>query len=355
MRAQLYQIKAIRQRPANRRRSDCTGPKTRHWRLAVLLSGGRARAARAGRWRTVAMAAIVVAVTFPVLAGAPAAKAATATTGERATAVWQPAEDTDWMWELGKPLKTSKPRLMGTGVTAWNGDTPPGDNPVLYDIDAIENSASTVAALHSATDRVVCYIEVGSAGNYYTATREGIPVTYYDQLKQAGDLGDKLKGYPEYFININAPSAVSIIEAMIARQCSAKGFDGVETDLDETFHGNEGKTGLTITQADEENYLTTLADYMHGLGLAWIAKNLDDTERASFVDAMEPLAQGVISEQCNQHRTCSYLDPFLAANKWVGNAEYSKALSQFCPSDNAADINGILFNVNLDGGRSPCR
>ena len=108
-----------------------------------------------------------------------------------------------------------------------------------------------------------------------------------------------------------------------------QGFDGVETDLDETFDGNEGKSGFKISQAGEEKYLTTLADYMHGLGLAWIAKNLDDTERASFVDTMEPLAQGIVSEQCNQYDTCSYLHPFLAAGKWVGNAEYSKALSQF--------------------------
>lgn len=120
--------------------------------------------------------------------------------------------------------------------------------------------------------------------------------------------------------------------------------------MDETFDGNEGKTGFTITQTDEENYLSTLADYMHGLGLAWIAKNLDDTERASFVDAMEPLAQGIISEQCNQYHTCSYLHPFLVT---VGNAQYSMELSRFCPSDNAADMNGILFNKNLDGGRSP--
>jgi hypothetical protein len=331
-----------------------TKQKQRHL-LSGVLSVLGARAAREGRSQSAALAAVVVMVAVPVLAGAPAAQATAATGGERAAAVWQPAEDTDWMWELDKPLKTSNANLMGTGVTAWNGDTAPGDNPALYDIDGIENPASTVAALHGATDHVVCYIEVGSAGNYYTAKQEGISATYYDQLKQAGDLGDKLKSYPERFININAPSAVSIIEAMIDRQCSAKGFDGVETDLDETFHGNEGKTGFTISQADEENYLTTLADYMHGLGLAWIAKNLDDTERASFVDSMEPLAQGIISEQCNQHHTCSYLDPFLAADKWVGNAEYSKALSQFCPSDNATDMNGILFNVNLDGGRSPCR
>jgi hypothetical protein len=259
------------------------------------------------------------------------------------------------MWELSQKLVLTNPKLMGTGVTAWNGDTPPGDNPTLYDIDGIDNPASTVSALHQAGDHVVCYIEVGTAGNYYSAGQEGIPVTYYRQLKNAGDLGKKIKGYPEYFVDINAPSAVSIIEAMIDRQCAAKGFDGVETDLDETFGGNEGATGFTITQAGEESYLTTLANYMHGLGLAWIAKNLDDTQKASFVDAMAPLAQGIISEQCNQYHTCSYLKPFLTAGKWVGNAEYSLATSKFCASDNAADMNGVRFNVNLDGGRSPCR
>jgi hypothetical protein len=285
----------------------------------------------------------------------PAGGGAVVAAGVRGGAVWQPGEDTDWMWELSQPLVLTNPKLMGTGVTAWNGDTPPGDNPTLYDIDAIDNSAATVSALHAQGDHVVCYIEVGSAGNYYSANQEGVPVTYYQQLKSAGDLGKKLKGYPEYFVNINAASAVSIIKAMIDKQCAGKGFDGVETDLDETFGGNEGKTGFTITQANEENYLTTLADYMHGLGLAWIAKNLDDTQNASFVDAMEPLAQGIISEQCNQYNTCSYLKPFLTAGKWIGNAEYSLALSKFCGSDNAADMNGILFNVNLDGGRQPCR
>ena len=299
--------------------------------------------------------------TAAVVGGAPAAHAAAVApaaglaAGLRSHAVWQPAQDTDWMWELGQALNTGNANLMGTGVTAWNGDTPPGDNPALYDIDAIENPASTVATLHQMGDHAICYIEVGSAGNYYTAAQEGITTTYYAQLKAAGDLGSKLKGYPEYFININASSAVSIIESMIGQQCAAKGFDGVETDLDETFGSNEGKTGFTITVANEESYLTTLAGYMHGLGLAWIAKNLDDTENASFVDAMEPLAQGTISEQCNQYKTCSYLSPFEADHKWIGNAEYSDALAKFCPADNTADMNGILFNVNLDGGRQPCR
>jgi hypothetical protein len=280
---------------------------------------------------------------------------AAGTGGARAVTVWQPPAHTDWMWELGAPLDTSNANLMGTGVTAWNGDTPPGDNPALYDIDAIENPASTVAQLHTLGDHAICYIEVGTAGNYYTAAQEGIPTTYFDQLQAAGDLGNKLKGYPEYFININAASAVSIIEKMIQQQCAAKGFDGVETDLDETFGGNEGKTGFTITQADEESYLTTLANYMHGLGLAWIAKNLDDTGNATFVNDMAPLAQGIITEQCNQYSTCSLLQPFMTAGKWIGNAEYNLSLAQFCPYDNANNINGILFNTSLSGGRQPCR
>jgi hypothetical protein len=70
---------------------------------------------------------------------------------------------------------------------------------------------------------------------------------------------------------------------------------------------------------------------------------------------MQPLAQGIISEQCNQYGTCSLLNPFLAAGKWIGNAEYSLTQAQFCPSDNAANMNGILFNTNLAGGRKPCR
>lgn len=282
-----------------------------------------------------------------------------ATTGS----VWQPPEDADWMWEIGTPLVTTDTNLMGTGVTAYNGDTAPGDNPVIYDIDAIENPASTVTALHAMGDHAICYIEVGTAGNYYTTAQEGIATTYFAQLQAAGVLSsNELSGYPEYFINYTKPAAVTIIESMIQQQCAAKGFDGVETDLDETWGGEEGNPtfspATTLTQANEETYLTTLSAYMHSIGLAWISKNLDDEGSASFVSDMQPLSQGMISEECNFNDSCSLLSPFLNAGKWIGNAEYTsdgETQAKFCASDNSADINGILFNVNLDGGRSPCR
>ena len=106
---------------------------------------------------------------------------------------WKPtAAYLPWQWEIDHPLNTSSASDMGTGITAWNGDTAPGDNPVVYDIDGILNPASTVATLHADGFHAVCYIEVGTAGNYYTSADEGIPTTYYAQLSAAGDLGDKL-------------------------------------------------------------------------------------------------------------------------------------------------------------------
>ena len=298
----------------------------------------------------------VPATTTTVPATTPTVPATTTTpTVSSGGGVWQPAQDSDWMWEISSPLDVTNASLMGTGVTAYNGDTAPGDNATVYDIDGIINPASTVASLHAMGDRAICYIEVGAAGNYYSAAQEGISTTYYAQLQAAGDLGSELSGYPENFLNINSASTVSIIESMIQQQCAQKGFDGVETDLDGTFNNNEGSTGFTITQANEEAYLTTLANYMHAQNLAWIIKNADDTGIQSFVTDMEPLAQADLSEQCNEYSTCNLLSVFSAAGKAIFNAEYNLKASQFCPADNAAHINGVLFNVNLNGGRTPCR
>jgi len=140
-----------------------------------------------------------------------------------------------------------------------------------------QQSASTVTTLHNAGDHVICYIEVGTAGDYYAAADEGLTTTYYSQLQTAGDLSStQISGYPENYININQASAVTIMESMIKQQCAQKGFDAVETDLDETFGNNDGNTPWTITKPgrslpDNPGY------YMHSLNLGWIAKNLDDT------------------------------------------------------------------------------
>src|SRR5262249_27512795 len=124
------------------------------------------------------------------------------------TSWWTPPlGNVPWQWELDHALVLTKPGDMGTDDTLPNGD--PAPDPVVYDIDGIDNSAPTVAALHARGKRVICYVEVGSAGNYSSAAAEGLGTNYFTQLKLAGVLGKRQADYPEYFLNINTPATLS--------------------------------------------------------------------------------------------------------------------------------------------------
>jgi hypothetical protein len=259
-----------------------------------------------------------------------------------------PLGNQPWQWELSHPLDLSNARDMGTKDKLPNGKPAPA--PVIYDIDAIINPASTVAALHAEGKHVVCYIEVGAAGNYYSAADEGVATTYYAQLQAAGVFGNKVPHYPEYYLDIRSPATVSIIESMIDQQCAAKGFDAVETDIDEEY---ASPNGFGLTEADEIQYMTTLADYMHGLGLGWWIKNPDDTGD-NYATVMEPLADAVLTEQCNQYKTCGALSAYVGV-KAVFNAEYHVKPAKFCPNDDSLGFNGAEFNLNLTGVRKPCQ
>jgi hypothetical protein len=252
-----------------------------------------------------------------------------------------------WQWELSSPLNLKNAKQLGTKDKLPNGS--PASAPVIYDIDGISNPASTVSALHALGKHVVCYIEVGAVGNYYSATDEGIATTYYDQLNAAGVIGSSVSGWPEWYLDIRSPATVAIIESMIHDQCAAKGFDAVETDIDESYHS---ANGFGLTQADEEHFMTTLAGYMHGLQLGWWIKNPDDTGD-HYASDMEPLADAVLTEQCNQYLSCGLLSSYFGV-KAIFNAEYQWRPAKFCTADTALGINGAQFNLNLTGTRKPC-
>jgi hypothetical protein len=301
------------------------------------------------RWRTrhrivrrtgrVLVATVVMATVFVA-----------ATTVRAPAATWwvPPLGNQPWQWELDHPLNVSSAQDMGTDDRLTDGQVAPA--PVIYDIDGIINPASTVAALHARGKHVVCYIEVGAAGNYYSAASEGLTETYFAQLRNAGEFGSKVSGYPEYYLNIQSKKTVSIIESMIKQQCAAKGFDAVETDIDTEYADD---SGFALTKAIEERYLTALANYIHGLGMGWWIKDPDDTGD-SFATNMYPLADAVLTEQCNQYSTCNLLGAYVG-RRAVFNAEYALAPSRFCALDDARGFNGAQFNVALTGVRRPCR
>lgn len=295
---------------------------------------------------------------------ASAAVHAPAAHGSHATVAtwWQPTDSgpnngPEWQWELDHPLRVGNASDMGVGATNAAGQV--AASPTVYDIDGIENPARTVSALHGLGDKVICYVEIGSAGNYYSAAQEGIPVTYFDQLRRAGDLGARMPGYPEYYLNINAPSTLSIVESMISQQCAGKGFDAVEPDIDDSYTDN---TGFSITEAQNAAYDNTLGNYAHSLGLAWGQKNGD--QDPSFSRMLEPVADFLLTEECNYYHTCATVAaPYVAAHKLVLNAEYTDDwgssrvadLRKFCTADIAGGIDGTLFTSALADQRHPCQ
>jgi len=246
--------------------------------------------------------------------------------------------DQPWQWEIDHPLSLTSATDMGLNATLPDGAAAP--RPVVYDIDGFDNPASTVAALHGEGFHVVCYIEVGAAENYRNDYTEFPPAV----------LGNTEPGYAaEKYIDIRNAAALSIIEARI-QMCASKGFDAVETDLDETYGSD---TGFPLTRAIEERYMTTLADYIHSVGLGWWIKNPDDTGDSYAAD-MYPLADAVLTEQCNEYGTCNLLSDYVN-HKAVFNAEYNVATTSFCPSDDTLGWNGEKFPVSLTGARHPCR
>lgn len=262
-----------------------------------------------------------------------------------------------FQWELDHPLNTHSAEDIGAGAVNAAGRLAAG--PTVYDIDGIENPASTVAALHRLGDKVICYIEVGAAGSYYSAASEGIPVSYYSQLAAAGDLGRKVPGYPERYVDIHAASTVSVIESMIRQQCAAKGFDAVEPDIDDSYSDS---TGYPVTEAENEAYDRTLGAYAHSLGLAWGQKNGDNDP--AFAKALEPATDFLLTEECSFYHTCRLVSaPYVRAGKLVLDAEYTDDwggavaadLGRFCAADLSAGIDGTLFTSALAGQRSPCR
>jgi hypothetical protein len=284
-------------------------------------------------------------------------------TGKAAVTTWWQPTNTgpnngpEFQWLLSHPPRMTNTKDLGQGAVNAAGSTAP--DPTVYDIDGIETSASTVAALHKMGDKVICYIEVGSVGNYYDASQEGIPSTYYAQLKAAGDLGTKMPGYPEYYININNSSTVSIIESMIKQQCAAKGFDAVEPDIDDSY---TNKTGFSISEAQNIAYDQKLAAYTHSLGLAWGQKNGDNDPQ--FSQQLEPTTDFLLIESCNYYKSCSTATPpYVKAHKLVLNVEYTdtwgasstRDVKKFCPADISGGIDGNLYHQALAGWRRPCQ
>ena len=223
--------------------------------------------------------------------------------------------------------------------TAWlNSDGQPATHPTVFDIDGFDNDAATVTALHNVGARVICYVEVG-----------GLEPDRPDTASfPAVSIGNPVDGYPdERYLDIRSADVLRLILARV-EMCAAKGFDAVEPDLDDTFAAD---TGFALTQKNSIDFDTAVAERAHELGMSIALKNGDDP---AFTEAMQPVVDFALVEQCFEFDSCAAYRVFVDAGKAVLEVEYNLQPDQFCPQAAALSFSAVLHDPALAGGGTPC-
>ncbi|HEY4020799.1 MAG TPA: endo alpha-1,4 polygalactosaminidase, partial [Pseudonocardiaceae bacterium] len=154
-------------------------------------------------------------------------------------------------------------------------------------------------------------------------------------------------GWPgEQWLDIRQIGVLRPIMAARFAACRAKGFDGIEADLVDSY---TDQTGFPITAADQLRYNEMLAGLAHDLGLSIGLKN--DLDQVPQLVGVFDFA---IDEQCFQYSECDQLLPFIKAGKAVFEVEYQLSNDQFCAQANAMGLSAMRKNMALDPPRWPC-
>jgi hypothetical protein len=244
-----------------------------------------------------------------------------------ATTWWHPGRVTSWQYDLEWPVAV--PTNVGA-VQVYDIDYDGSEDGTTAQVTAL------VARIHAEGGHAICYLETGAWENYRPDAGR------YPQ----GVLGSSVPGYSaERYVDIRDWSALEPLLDARFRQCKAEGFDGAETDIDDSYTDS---TGFPLTLQDEVAFDTRVAHDLHALGLAWFLKNGINDD--SFITDMEPLADGTVNEQCWQYGECSELQPLAKAHKPILNVEYQdEDQSTICPRAVAFPMATMHTDVDLNG------
>ena len=202
----------------------------------------------------------------------------------------------------------------------------------MYDIDMEATPSAVVRRLRAKGITVICYLETGGWESYRSDAAAFPPEV----------LGGPVGGYPqERYLDIRRTDVLLPLIAARLDRAAAKGCNGVEPDLDDTYTSN---TGFPLTVDDQLAYDRAVAELAHARGLSIGLKNGASGD-GSFEAAMAPSTDWALNESCNRFRECGGYGVFIAAGKPVFQVEYldeGSSVASFCPADNARNFDGIL-------------
>nr|WP_037855945.1 endo alpha-1,4 polygalactosaminidase [Streptomyces sp. NRRL S-340] len=230
---------------------------------------------------------------------------------------WQPRPGTTWQWQLSGRLDTSV-------------------DVAVYDIDGFDHSKETVAGLHRAGRKVICYVSTG-AWEDFRPDADRFPEAVLGK-------GNGWKG--ERWLDIRRTDVLEPLMAARLDMCRNKGFDAVEPD---NMDGYRNRTGFPLTAADQLRYNRLVASLAHERGMSVGLKN-DLGQIPQLVGDFD----FAVDEQCAQYGECDGLKPFVAAGKAVFHVEYELPTSRFCAQSRRLKLSSLLKKYELGAWRRAC-
>lgn len=234
---------------------------------------------------------------------------------------WQPAPETTYDWVLNNQIT----------------DIPPAD---VIDVDMFETTAATVAALHAAGKKTICYISFGSWENWRP-----------DKAKfPASVIGKPLAGWAgERYLDVRQRAILGPIFNARLALCKQKGFDAVEPDNLDAYETN---SGFPITRADEIRFIRWLAVLAHNHGLSIGLKNVPE-----FTTLLVSQFDWALTEDCFAQGWCAQSEPFITAGKAVFATEYTDnhiGFAAFCKQAKALRLSPLLKTRALTAWSKRC-
>lgn len=233
------------------------------------------------------------------------------------------------------------PPIGATFQIQFDGPLDLAVDAALYEIDGLDSEAATVAALHAAGRKAICYVNAG-AWEEWRDDAGLFPVSV---------IGNDYAGWPgERWLDIRQIDLLAPLLRARFDNCAAKGFDAIDPD---NLDGYANDTGFPLTADEQLQFNRFLAAEAHRRGMSIALKN--DFAQAADLAAYFDFA---VAESCFHYGECFLLAPFIQRGKAVLDIEYVETgmtPETFCSAASEQKISAILKYRRLDAWRVSCR